>query len=102
MHINLQEIQASQERNQLPPDIVGGSTFKDLIKTIAEALVDQPEQLSVAEVGGDHISVLKLRVGKTDIGKVIGKGGRNANAIRTILSSVSAKNKRRALLEIEE
>lgn len=102
MHINLQEIQTSQETNQLPPDIVGGSTLKDLIKTIAEALVDQPEQVSVTEVGGDHISVLKLRVAKTDIGKIIGKGGRNANAIRTILSSVSAKNKRRALLEIEE
>ena len=52
MHINLQEIQTSQERNQLPPDIVGGSILKDLIKTIAEALVDQPEQVSVAEVGG--------------------------------------------------
>ena len=54
MHINLQEIQTSQERNQLPPDIVGGSILKDLIKTIAEALVDQPEQLSVAE--GSHLS----------------------------------------------
>jgi len=76
--------------------------LKDLIKMIAEALVDQPEQVSVREVGGNHTSVLELRVAKLDLGKVIGKHGRNASAMRTILSAVSAKEKKRAILEIVE
>jgi uncharacterized protein len=76
--------------------------MKDLIKMIAEALVDQPGQVSVKEVGGNHTSVLELSVAKVDIGKVIGKHGRNVSAMRTILSAVSAKEKKRALLEIVE
>lgn len=76
--------------------------MKDLIQMIAEALVDQPEQVSVKEVGGNHTSVLELRVAKVDMGKVIGKHGRNAIAMRTILSAVSAKEKKRTLLEIVE
>ena len=67
--------------------------MKDLIKRIVQALVDNPEQVEVSEVEGDHISVLELRVAKADIGKVIGKKGRNVQAIRTILSAASAKVK---------
>ncbi len=74
--------------------------MKELIKTIARALVDEPESVSVSEVGGMHTSILELTVAKTDIGKVIGKQGRTADALRTILSAVSAKEKKRALLEI--
>lgn len=74
--------------------------MKDLIKMIAEALVDQPEQVSVVEVGGNHTSVLELSVAKADIGKVVGKHGRTASAMRTILGAVSAKEKKRTMLEI--
>ena len=74
--------------------------MKEMIETIARALVDEPEFVSVSEVGGMHTSILELTVAKTDIGKVIGKQGRTADALRTLLSAVSAKAKKRALLEI--
>ena len=76
--------------------------MKDLIATIARALVDQPEQVSVAEIKGSHSSVLELKVAKSDMGKIIGKQGRTARSIRTILSAASAKIKKRAVLEIIE
>lgn len=76
--------------------------MKDLIRTIAQALVDFPEQVSVFEVEGNQTSVLELKVAKEDLGKVIGKQGRTAQAIRTILSAASAKGKKRAVLEIIE
>ncbi len=76
--------------------------MKDLIKIIAQALVDHPEQVEVFEVEGKQISVLELKVAKEDIGKIIGKRGRTAHAIRTILSAASAKEKNRAVLEIIE
>ena len=76
--------------------------MKDLIKYIAQALVDYPEQVSVAEVEGNQTSVLELKVAKEDIGKVIGKQGRTARAMRTILSAASAKLKKRTVLEIIE
>lgn len=76
--------------------------MKKLIKLIAEALVDEPDQVSVRELEGDHTSVYELRVAKTDIGKVIGKHGRTANAMRTIVGAVSAKEKKRSMLEIVE
>ncbi len=76
--------------------------MKDLIKIIAQALVDHSEQVEVLEVEGKHISVLELKVAKEDIGKIIGKRGRTAQAIRTILSAASAKEKTRAVLEIIE
>jgi len=76
--------------------------MKDLIKYIAQALVDNPEQVKVEDVGGNHIFVLELKVAKEDLGKVIGKQGRTARAMRTILSAVSAKEKKRAVLEIIE
>ena len=76
--------------------------MKELVVNIAEALVDFPESVSVNEIEGDQISIFELRVAKEDLGKVIGKQGRTAHAIRTILSAASAKNKKRTVLEIIE
>ena len=67
--------------------------MRDLIFYIAKALVDNPEQVSVEEVEGNQTSVLELKVAKEDLGKIIGKHGRTAQAMRTILSAVSAKEK---------
>jgi uncharacterized protein len=76
--------------------------MKELVEIIAQALVDHPEQVSVAEVVGNQTSVLELKVAKEDLGKVIGKQGRTARAMRTILSAASAKIKKRTVLEIIE
>ena len=76
--------------------------MKDLISTIARALVDNPEQVSVTEIEGAHTSILELKVAKSDIGKVLGKQGRTVRAIRTILSGASGKAKKRFVLEILE
>ncbi len=76
--------------------------MKDLINYIAQALVDHPEQVNVTEVEGGQTSVLELKVAKEDIGKVIGKQGRTARAMRTILNAASAKIKKRTVLEIIE
>ena len=76
--------------------------MKELIKYIAQALVDNPDQVEVSEVEGNQTSVLELKVAKEDLGKVIGKQGRTARAMRTILSAASAKVKKRTVLEIIE
>ena len=76
--------------------------MKELIVHIAQSLVDQPDQVSVAEVQGNQTTVLELTVAKDDLGKIIGKRGRTAQAIRTILSAVSSKLKKRTVLEIIE
>jgi predicted RNA-binding protein YlqC (UPF0109 family) len=76
--------------------------MKDLIGYIARALVDHPEQVSVSEIEGNQTAVLSLKVAKEDLGKVIGKQGRTARAMRTILSAASAKIKKRTVLEIIE
>ncbi len=76
--------------------------MKDLIGYIAQALVDNPDQVVVSEVEGNQTSVLELQVAKEDLGKVIGKQGRTARAMRTILSAASAKIKKRTVLEIIE
>ena len=76
--------------------------MKELIDYIAKALVDNPEQVMVSEVEGNRTSVLELKVAKEDLGKVIGKHGRTARAMRTILSAASAKLKKRSVLEILE
>jgi predicted RNA-binding protein YlqC (UPF0109 family) len=73
-----------------------------LIQRIAQALVDHPEQVMVTEVEGDRTIVFELRVAKTDIGKVIGRRGRLAEAIRIIVNAASAKGKKRTVLEIIE
>jgi len=74
----------------------------ELIKCIVHAMVDHPEQIEIAEVEGDRVSVFELKVAKEDMGKIIGKQGRNANAIRTIINAASAKLRKRVLLEILE
>jgi hypothetical protein len=74
--------------------------LSEIIETIARALVDEPELVSVSAVDGMHTSILELKVAKTDIGKVIGKQGRTAGALRTLLSAFSAKHKKRTMLEI--
>ena len=74
--------------------------LKELIRTIAVELVDHPDQVSVTEVPGDNNSLIELRVAKDDIGKVIGKEGRTAQSMRTILTAVSTKLGRRAHLDI--
>jgi predicted RNA-binding protein YlqC (UPF0109 family) len=74
--------------------------LKDLIHAIAVELVDHPEQVDVVEIPGDNNSVIELRVAKDDVGKVIGKEGRTAQSMRTILTAVSTKLGRRAHLDI--
>lgn len=76
--------------------------MKELIKLIAQALVDNPDEVEVNEVQGEQTSVIELKVAKEDLGKVIGKQGRTARAMRTILSAASTKIKKRAVLEIIE
>lgn len=76
--------------------------MKELVKYIAKALVDSPDEVSVNEVEGEQTSVIELRVAKGDLGKIIGKHGKTAQSIRTILSAASAKIGKRAVLEIIE
>ena len=76
--------------------------MKELIKYIAQSLVDQPDQVEVTEIVGEQTSVLELKVAKEDLGKVIGKQGRTARAMRTILSAASTELKKRSVLEILE
>ncbi|MEJ2726859.1 MAG: KH domain-containing protein [Deltaproteobacteria bacterium] len=76
--------------------------MKDLIAYIAKALVDKPEEVSVTEIEGEQTSVIELKVAKEDLGKVIGKQGRTARAMRTILSAASTKINKRSVLEIIE
>lgn len=76
--------------------------MKDLIKYIAQALVDDPNQVKVEEIEGKHSSVFELKVAKQDLGKVIGKMGKTAQAMRLILNAASAKTQKRAVLEIVE
>ncbi len=74
--------------------------LKQLVQTLAEALVDDPASVEVAEIEGDNNIILELRVAKNDIGKVIGKEGRTAQSLRTIVSAASIKIGRRAHLDI--
>ena len=76
--------------------------MKELIKRIAESLVDQPDQVSVKEIHGDRLVVYELKVAKSDMGKIIGKQGKNADAIRTILKAVAGKTRKQVLLELLE
>ena len=76
--------------------------MKELISYIAKALVDNPEDVEVTEIEGEQTSVIELKVAKEDLGKVIGKQGRTARAMRTILSAASTKINKRSVLEIIE
>ncbi len=76
--------------------------MKELIEIIAKALVDYPDEVQVSEVEGSNSLVIELKVAKSDIGKVIGKQGRTAQSMRTILNAASRKIKKNAVLEIIE
>jgi uncharacterized protein len=76
--------------------------IKELVEEIAKSLVDTPEEVVVREVSGEHATVLELRVAASDLGKVIGKQGRTARAMRTLLGASGMKLNRRFTLEILE
>jgi predicted RNA-binding protein YlqC (UPF0109 family) len=76
--------------------------MKDLIERIARALVDKPEDVMVTAIEGNQATVLELKVAKEDLGKIIGKQGRTARSLRTIVGAASAKERRRVVLEIVE
>ncbi len=76
--------------------------MKDLIEYVVKALVDDPSAIEIKEVAGEKVTIYELRADKGDIGKVIGKRGRTASAIRTIINAISARQGKRAVLEIIE
>jgi predicted RNA-binding protein YlqC (UPF0109 family) len=76
--------------------------MKELLELIAKSLVDRPDEVEVTEVEGEQTTVLELRVAQKDLGKVIGKQGRTARSIRTILASSGMKLKKRIVFEIIE
>ena len=76
--------------------------MKQLVEDIVHALVDKPNEVQLKEVIGDHAHLLELRVAREDLGKVIGKGGAHASAIRTLMTAASGKEKKRYILEIIE
>lgn len=76
--------------------------LRELIDYVARALVDLPDQVNVKQIEGEQTTVIELKVAKEDLGKVIGKQGRTARAIRTILNGASTKLKKRTVLEIIE
>ncbi len=78
------------------------SELKSLIEFMAKALADNPDEVEVNEIVGEQTTVLELRVAKADLGKVIGKQGRTAQSIRTILNAASTKLQKRSVLEIVE
>jgi predicted RNA-binding protein YlqC (UPF0109 family) len=78
----------------------GTESMKDLLVRIAQELVDDPEQVQVTEIETAQTTVLELKVAKSDVGKIIGKHGKTANAIRVVLNAASGKARKRYLLEI--
>ena len=78
------------------------SELQELITYVSKSLVDLPDQVEVNEIVGEQTTVIELKVDKTDLGKVIGKQGRTARALRTILNAASTKLKKRSVLEIIE
>ncbi len=74
--------------------------MKELVEIMAKALVDHPDQVRITEIHGGQTLVVELRTAKEDVGKIIGKRGRNAQAIRTILNAAAAKLRKRVILEI--
>ncbi len=76
--------------------------LKELIEYVAKALVDHPEEVSVKEIPGEKTVIYELKVGEGDLGKIIGREGKTAKAIRTIISAAAMKKGKRAVLEILE
>ena len=81
---------------------MGEESVKEFVETIIKALVDNPDAVVLKEIEGERTTVFEVRVGPGDMGKVIGKGGQTAKAIRTIIMAISAKKGKRAQLEILE
>ena len=79
-----------------------GQIMKDLVQYISEALVDKPDEVKVHVVEGENSIILELKVAPDDVGKVIGKGGQTAKALRKILSAAATKLKKKSLLQIVE
>jgi predicted RNA-binding protein YlqC (UPF0109 family) len=86
--------------NQSPAE--EAQALKELVERMARALVDSPDQVTVEATEEDNAMVLRLRVASSDVGRVIGKQGRTAKAMRTVLHAIAARSKRRAVLEILE
>jgi len=86
--------------NRVPVEEAGA--LKELVERMARALVDSPGQVTVEAVEEDKALILRLRVASSDVGRVIGKQGRTAKAMRTVLHAIAARSKRRAVLEILE
>ena len=78
------------------------SQLREFVEFIAKSIVDSPEEVQVTEVAGEKTTVIELRVASEDLGKIIGKQGRTAKAIRSILNATAAKMRKRAVLEILE
>ena len=78
------------------------TNLKDLVEFMAKSLVDSPDEVEVNEIAGEQTTVVELKVAKTDLGKVIGKQGRTAKSMRTILNAASTKLQKRSVLEIVE
>jgi predicted RNA-binding protein YlqC (UPF0109 family) len=80
--------------------IPGGVKMGELVKVIAQALVDSPEEVQVKEIEGEHSVIIELKVAPDDMGKVIGKQGRIAKAIRTVVKAAATKEQKRVVVEI--
>lgn len=93
---------SAEQREQTPPDPTQTDPTQTLVREIARALVDHPESVEVQALVRDESTVLRLHVSDADIGKVIGKQGRTAHSLRTILSAVSMKYHHRYTLDIVE
>jgi predicted RNA-binding protein YlqC (UPF0109 family) len=78
------------------------TSLKDLVEFMAKSLVDSPDEVEVSEIAGEQTTVVELKVSKDDLGKVIGKQGRTARSMRTILNAASTKLNKRSVLEIVE
>jgi predicted RNA-binding protein YlqC (UPF0109 family) len=78
------------------------AVMRELVELIAKALVDEPDQVRVTEIEGEKLTIIELRVAPGDLGKVIGKQGRTARSIRTLLNATATKLRKRAVLEILE
>lgn len=89
-----------RKENNNPGSESAGTSAKDLVEKIVQLLADRPEEVSVAELAGEQVSVLEIRVAQSDTGKVIGRKGRNIQAIRTILEALGGKQGKRYSVEI--
>jgi hypothetical protein len=76
--------------------------MKELLEYIVKALVDNPDSVEIKEVAGDRVTIYELRASKEDLGKIIGKRGRTASALRTLINSVASRDGKRCVLEILE